>query len=223
MIAVFVAGYFCLCGCVSRTEDAVVARVNGRNITAMEMNYWMLLNRTNVYNYFYQRYQANYDMEFWLADYGGVTPIEMLRLRALDDALRFRVQQILAAEKGIQVCQSYEQMMHEMEQVNAKRKQRYQSGDPVYGPIQFTPQSYYNYVIDRMTIELKYLLAMEENGLLIATHFPQMDDDNQRGHEAPFFNRLRFLDIHYDAFVDQLVEAAQVEIYEKQFNHLKLN
>ncbi len=223
VIAVFLTLGLCSSGCVNRTEEAVVASVNGKKITAMEMHYWMQQNRTNVYNDFYQRYKAGFDQQFWLADFEGVRPIDVLKLKALNDALGFKVQQILAAEIGIHVYLSHEQMIHEMHQVNAQRTQTYLSGELVYGPINYTLQTYYNYIIDSLALELRYLLALEEQCNIIVGHFYEMDVCSKMGADSLFFNRLRTIEKYYDAFVDRLVETADVEICQKQFAKLMIN
>ena len=78
-----------------------MACVNDEAISKSELKHWMLLEKANVYNYFYQTYKETANDNFWTQQLGDEIPLNKLREVALYKAKRSKVQLTLARDKGI--------------------------------------------------------------------------------------------------------------------------
>ena len=147
--------------CITNNADTV-AWINNEPITKAELKHWMLLEKANVYGYFYRKYNVSDSDKFWTQKQGDEIPLGKLKQVALEKASKCKVQQILALEKGIIKTANFDEIIRELETVNTERKRKVENSEPIYGPIQFTSRTYFFHVFDKMVIELKNELAKDE-------------------------------------------------------------
>lgn len=145
-----------------KNQNEVVATVEGESITSTEIRHWMLLNKTNVYNEFYRSHDATYGDDFWTKEFEGETPLEMLKRRSLEDAVRYKMQQQLAKQSGIHTFMDFDELMRDRERINQERKQKVEDGKSVYGPVNLTPRNYVKKVQDEMVQSIKDVLTATE-------------------------------------------------------------
>lgn len=196
----------------SNERDEIVATVNGQPVTSTELRHWMLLKKAEVHAYFFRKYGAIDGIDFWETRFGNELPSDILRKLALDQAVRFKIQQNLAFEMGIIENRSYDDLLKEMTKVNRQRLKMVQEGYPVYGPLQFSPRTYIDHVYDKMVGELKYQLAWKElklNDQELLSMYPM---ENQNPGERNGFFQMQYVDQNYEGFIDNLISTADVEI-----------
>lgn len=206
-----------------KEKQSIVARVNNEAITISEMKHWMLLEKANVYNYFYRKYKVEDSKAFWAHMYGGEIPLEKLKRIAFQQAKRCKIQQIIALEKGIIETATFVEILMELEKVNSERKKKVANGDPIFGPVQFTSRSYFSHVFDQMVIKLKNELAKnelkpsEDEVKLMQTRTRQASNNNVG------ILSMYYVDIHYEAYIEHLVNSARIEIIEDVYDKLNLD
>jgi len=202
---------------------AMVARVNNELVTKSELQYWMLLKKANVYNYFYRKYKVDDSDQFWTQKRGGEIPLETLKELALENVKRCKTQQILALEKGIINTTNFNEIIGEMDKVNAERKEKAEKGEPIYGPVQFTTRTYFFHVFDKMVIELKNELVKNE----LKPHKEELqlmqEKAGQTSRDNTGFLSMQYVDNHYDSYIDMLVSGVDIELNEEVYEKISLN
>ena len=88
----------------NKDNTNIIARVNEYPISTSELRYWMMLQRAEVYNYYYEEFGIIDSDDFWEQKIEGNSPLDKLKELALEKAVRCKVQQILALERGIVAC-----------------------------------------------------------------------------------------------------------------------
>jgi hypothetical protein len=208
-------------GC-TRSKPDVVARLDSEAITKSELKHWMLLEKANVYSYFYRKYKVEDSEHFWTQELGDEIPLEKLKALALEKAKRCKVQQILALEKGITKTANFDEIAEEMKAVNEERRQKLEKGEPIYGPVQFTSRTYFSHVFDKMVIELKNELVKHElkpgeEELLIM----QKNAGLASGEKAGFLS-IQYVDQHYEAYIDKLTSATHLKVNTDVYDNIRL-
>lgn len=196
----------------AKQEQNVVARLNDEAITRAELKHWMLLEKANVYSYFYRKYGTQDSAHFWTEKQGDEIPLEKLKETALESAKRCKAQQILALEKGIVKTTNFDEIMEDLEKVNAERKRKVENGEPIYGPKQFTSRTYFSHIFDKMVIALKNELAKDElkpNNEQLKLLKEKSSDSNK---DITGFLTMQYVDTNYEAYIDHLVDSATIEI-----------
>lgn len=220
-----------------KKKNKVVATVNGDPVITSEFRYWMLLNKADVHNHFYRTYEAKYNASFWTTQFDGKTPLKTLKRRSLKNAVRCKIQQQLASELGIQVTMNYRELMEERLKINEIRKKRVEKDEVIYGPVIFTPRTYFSRLRDKMVLKSKHILS-ERRFKISKSKMETLYEDykTKRGTfavekgmkpEIASFEKFkavrqnRYTDKKYEQLVGQLISSAKVkinkEIYEKVF------
>lgn len=202
----------------NKNDGNVIARVNQYPVSKAEFKHWMLLQRAEVHNYFYSKYHATDSEDFWETETEGESPLEMLKELALEKAVRCKVQQILALEKGIVDHIDFDQMMLEMQQENLQRKRKIESGEVVYGAKSYTERTYFAHEFDKMVIQLKSALAKDElkpsekdlEAIVKNENFPLEDNRS--------FYQMQYVETKYAHFIDSLTQSAEVKLNMKNWN-----
>ncbi len=201
-------------------KSGIVALVDNEPVTATELKHWILLNKTKVYNHFYRNYEIAGYNDFWEGVYNNKSPRQMLINLALEDAVRFKVQQLIALEKGIVSNIRYDDLIKEMNQVNLEREKSIEKGQPVYGPVQFTSRTYLAHIFDNMTYELKTLLSATDLKLEDRELEIMRIESNQLPGEIAGFLQMQHVDRKYDSYIDKLQNAANVKINTEVLNKI---
>lgn len=148
-------------GSRSRGDDSVgdgsfLLTVDGYGVTEEEFLLFLSGQKAAAANYFWTEYQIQPDADFWTTPVNGETPIEYAKERALNELVKAKVTLILASEQDILPYQSYDGLLEKMEEENADRARKLESGEVFYGVSQFTPFTYYQYLNNNAGAELEY-------------------------------------------------------------------
>lgn len=204
-------------------KPEIVAWVNIEPIAKSELNHWMLLEKANVYNYFYRTYGVNDSDTFWTQKLGSEIPLEMLKEQALEKVKRCKIQQHLALEKGIIKTTNFDEIVGDMESVNAERKQKVENGEPIYGPLQFTSRTFFFHVFDKMVIELKNELAKNELKPSNEELMQMQKNSGQDSIDNPGFLTMQYVDANYDPYINKLMSTLEVKINRRPYDKLHLD
>ncbi|BBH21552.1 hypothetical protein Back11_28970 [Paenibacillus baekrokdamisoli] len=142
--------------------DSPVATVNGEPISVYEFNQRMRMNRTRILLHFQTQYGAQETPEFWTSSFDGEVPLEMLKKEALDECIRIKLQQLLARDKGLVQDISYAAFLKQFNHENNRRKAAIKAKEVIYGPVQYSEETYFEYVFSNMQSQLKDKLKGKE-------------------------------------------------------------
>lgn len=132
----------CCTGCCN--ESGVVAYVNGEAVETAEFMMIAASYKAEVVNYFYEKYTADYNSDFWQQDFDGENPHDVLAEKTMDKIVSTKLLQIEAKKnKVIKSCR-YSDFMEQLENENSKRTSDKASGKRVYGVINYTAEEYYD-------------------------------------------------------------------------------
>ncbi|MEO9514081.1 MAG: hypothetical protein ABJN84_03110 [Flavobacteriaceae bacterium] len=209
----------CVISC-QNSDSEIVASLNNEPITKSELKHWMLLGKANVYNYFYRKYDVQDREQFWIEKQGDEIPLEKLKKTALEVAKRYKIQQLLALQKGIVSTINFDEIMLDLEKVNAERKRKVEKGEPIYGPIQFTSRTYFSHVFDKMVIALKNELSKDE----LKPNNKQLKLLKEKSNKDMIgFLTMQYVDTNYKAYIDSLTVGSTVKIDKKVYEKIHIN
>lgn len=120
-------------------EEKIVAEVNGEPITMEEF--------------------MGVAMDQRAASFGSENPSENIKEKALNKLSEIKVQQLLAKEAGLVEDVSYSYFKRQLELENQTRKERLAKREVIFGPQQYSEKTYFNYVFNKMVIDLKRTLG----------------------------------------------------------------
>lgn len=158
-----------------------VATVNGIPVTVEEFRLAMDQHRAMVIQDYTENHGMNYGGDFWAPQPGGDGPLERLKQLALEDLVRTKTVECLAAELGLVERTGFSAMREAMRNENKSRAENAQSGRVVYGALAFTEQTFYDYYYTNLEIQLKNALM---NGVLALDE--QDCEDYLRQHPEEF-------------------------------------
>lgn len=147
---------------VRNLSKDIVATVNGEQIHVDEYYRVLEKSRAKVYSYFYQKYKAQDSEDFWIKNYSGEIPVQMLREKTLEECKRIKVQQMLAKEKGVVESTDYPKFLRDWERENKRRQEAVRQGKVIYGPEVYSKSAYFEKVFSDMIISLKKELEKKE-------------------------------------------------------------
>jgi hypothetical protein len=203
-----------------------IAKVNSEPISIDEFNLFLAQNRAETFGYFHQKYGVDDSKGFWTRAKGGETPLERLKAVTLSQCVRIKVQQVLARQKGIVSDIRYERFLIDLEQENQRRKAAAQNHQPIYGPLQYARETYFNYRLSIMVNALKERMLADSpvpDSLLRSRY------EITERREMPFeksFDEVRPLlakiaaDERYEAAIDSLVKCANVYFNKRVYESL---
>lgn len=143
-------------GSDSVDSGAYLLTVDGYGVTEEEFMLFLRDQKAATVNYFWVNYKAESDDKFWTSEFDGVTPLDYAKEKALAAVVQAKEEFILASERGILEYKDYGGMMEEMEEENAQRASKKDSGDAFYGLSEFTPFTYYQYLNGNIRSELEH-------------------------------------------------------------------
>jgi hypothetical protein len=200
-------------------DTAIVAEVGGEPITAAELKRMLGQQRASVIDYFKRTYGEDLGENFWHTDYQGEVPADTARSWALKEAVKIKLQLKLAESHGMINGTSYDDLLAEMEQENARRDAALQAGLPVYGPVRFDEGSFMDFYISRILIELKVRLSEDELGVTdrqLMQHYESLKDELFRLEDSVRFYKISvsYLDdgVQVDSGMKQTVQGMMVNI-----------
>jgi hypothetical protein len=142
-------------------DFSIVATVSGVPITYREYMRSLIAVRSDIISYFTIRGADQGNENFWHTPIGNETPIENLKKAALERAVKYKLIQIFAKEKGIIDDIRYETFVAGLETENKRRETALANGEPIYGPKQYTEQIYYDLMIAETETLIQKAIAGE--------------------------------------------------------------
>ena len=133
----------------------VIAWVDGEPIGTAEFKHVMLEERSQVYQYFYDKYGATDEEGFWEKSFDGEKPIEKLKTDTWSRLERRKIEQVIALREGVIKSAAYSALKTELEKVNQEREEAVKRKEPVFGPVQYDLRTYYRISLGDMVKAVK--------------------------------------------------------------------
>lgn len=125
-------------------DNSIIAYVHGEPVSFGEYRQELAKNYTKVLTKAVTAGGVQ-GKTFWTTKLpGGIKPLEMLKAAAMESAVRRKTIQIWAREYGLAGDISWEVFLESFNKENTRRTTALNSGEPVYGPKQFSLNIYYN-------------------------------------------------------------------------------
>lgn len=145
-----------LCSCAATDSSAVVGYVDEHPITMEEFNYFLSQQKSSVCQSYSQLYGiTSFDSAFWNNEYGDSTPLDSARASAKEACLEAYATQMLAEKTTSAEFLSFSQLKENAENFNTARKESTSNGGIVYGPIEYSFDSYYHRYLSQLENDIK--------------------------------------------------------------------
>ncbi|HFI0635246.1 TPA: hypothetical protein ACGO2G_001737 [Streptococcus suis] len=105
--------------------------------------------KNSVGQYYFQKYQAEIDKEFWIKDFSGEKPLEDLSKIVLENLRHQYAARSLAVQSQVIDKIDYAAFYQRFQEVNNQRQSASQSGQLVYGVNQFSESIFLGYELDQ--------------------------------------------------------------------------
>ena len=106
--------------------------------------------KTDIVTYFYSTHNVNEGIDFWDkdSDFGGETPLEVLKEKTIEAAKEIKIEQQLMVEYGVieKSDMQFSTFQKLLKEENKRRNDIIKSGGEVYGPEKYTESGYYQYL-----------------------------------------------------------------------------
>lgn len=126
-------------------DSEVLFTVDGYPVSREEFSLFIRNQRAATTQYFYTTYGIEGGEDFWVTEYGGQTPSEYCKELALEEIVAYKMERILAYERGLVEHVDYDDLMGDMEQLNAKNR-KHSEGQISYGLATYEPWQYLLYI-----------------------------------------------------------------------------
>lgn len=136
-------------------SNSIVARVDGESVTLNELKLCEHKCKASVILEFKNKFGLCYDTDFWNKVIHGNSPAEVLRVKALNEAIDIKIQQLLARDMGLIKDIGYAAFITDLNTKNLLRKQDFLDHKVIYGPEQYTEENYYEYLNNNLILSLK--------------------------------------------------------------------
>jgi hypothetical protein len=138
-----------------KRRDYNMATVNGVQIHVNEFLKAIQANKVQVTDYFHNKYNAQQSASFWSTSYEGEIPLEVIKKKALEDCVSIKIQQMIAKEQGVMSDISYKGFMKNLKTENHRRQRAIKNNEVIFGPVQYTEDAYFEYVMSNGVLEVK--------------------------------------------------------------------
>jgi len=135
--------------------DSLIATVDSDGITAQELKLCEQKFKTSVILEYKTMFNLNYDENFWDNTSVGESPAQLLRKKALNEAIEIKIQQQLTREIGLIKDISYKAFLEDYKNENQRRKVDIINHKVIYGPTQLSEENYFNYLFSNVVLRLK--------------------------------------------------------------------
>ncbi len=161
-IGIALAGVLNFSGCREEVISPIVI-INGEPVHAAEFDFYAASHRGEIYQYFSQRYQSLDRSNIWDRRFGEESPLDMLKSRTIDHIVRDKTVLKWAQEAGLIKDISHQAFLDELLEVNDQRKMAVDSGQIIYGPIQWNPFNFYQVRQSKVELKLKNILESDSS------------------------------------------------------------
>lgn len=146
-------------GCFGSTADmnkmiTKVGSVNGTDIMASEIDYYLPQFRSSVITHFVKTYGAEYNDTFWQTQFDGITPEAYLFNEAFSKAADTKLKLLLCKEYGIYDDISYDALKSKAEKFNKDNE-----GKKTVGITSIDMNVFYDYYASNGVLALKNTLV----------------------------------------------------------------
>ena len=199
----------------SVNKNKIIGHVNQEPVTEEEYAFFAQLNRHAVIKHFRNEYKLAYHANFWTDKSKGKTPAEVLRKMTIDTITVVKVQYILAKQYGIIKNIGFQDIKQYLEHENKYRREALNKNIVIYGPEQYTMETYFNYLTSNMIIKLKDYLV--RNGLIVVDlnkGIPRKDDSIMHDDDA-YYSKVHIANMQineqYNTIIQQQIKNANVK------------
>ncbi len=198
------------------TADQTAFTVNGLAVEQAEVVYYMRENSAIVAAELEDEGLDSSRDDFWTSPQNGVDTFARLQDYTVRAIARVKLEQLLAADYGIETPLSYREQQRAYEDQNRQRKAAFENGEVLYGPVERDFVTYFHEWYLEMQDDL--IAALEQDGVLQVTTRqveayyqanPSYFEDVSR-EEAEHFIRVQLLEEAYVAHLDHLLDEARL-------------
>lgn len=188
-----------------------VASVDGEPISVAEFRQSVLKNRAMVASHFNREFGAQDSRDFWTTSFNGEIPLEKLKKTSLDQCIRRKVEQMVCREHGLVSDITYAAFEKRLEAENARRKQAVATGQVIYGPVQYSPTVYYDYLVSNMVLHLKQKLAQGQFHLS-ENQLTEIYEQNKQRYKCPDVVTVETISLQYGSLPPAIPESDAYEM-----------
>ncbi|MGI2295344.1 hypothetical protein [Paenibacillus sp. GXUN7292] len=191
------------------TDQNIILTINHHKVTIDEFNVFLQDSKALTISHFQNKYNAEYNKDFWQTSFQGETPIEHLKNKALNKLKEYKVEQIMMLEEGVVEDISHQHFLKALEEENLLRQQKLNSNEPIYGPRQYQTVEYFQYshTLNRQRLIDKLVLAARDE------HTEEFFESYYEKIKARYFKKRKRFD--YEQIVVHKTEDS-----EQQFDKL---
>lgn len=101
-------------------------------------------------------------LQSWQTPINGISPSQNLEDTVLYTLKRLKIQEKLLNKYGLWHYTNYEQLLKDMHQTNQNRKIAVAEGKVIYGPVEYSERTFYDYKFSNAIIQLKKIIDGKE-------------------------------------------------------------
>lgn len=204
-------------GCAG-AKGEVAFTVNGLEVEKDELVYYMRQNTGVVAAELEETHGLDSLAEdFWTQETEGMVPFDYLTTYTVEEITRTKVEQLCAKEYGIDTPLYYSQQLTEQKRQNEERQRAHAAGEIVYGPIERDFVAYFTEFYLAMKQELqtklrdagKIRVSPEEVEKYYYQHASELTGSLEENQGVIY---AALLEAAYEAYMDELTQAAAVEM-----------
>lgn len=196
-------------------DRKIVGYVNGEPVTKDEFTFFAQRNRHKVISKFRNEYKLNYHTGFWQDKSKGKTPGELLKEMTIESIVSSKVQYQLAKQYGIINDISFQSIRQYMESENKQRREALQKNIVLYGPEQYSLESYYEYLTSNMIIKLKDYMLKNDIIMVDFSQGVQRENNSTMHDDDKYYSKVHVantqINHQYDEIIKQIIEKAKVK------------
>lgn len=190
-----------------------VLYVEGIAVSEDEVDFFMSREKSAAYAHFADQYHADTsDRNFCETKFGGVTPNEYARERAVGAVVDSKNILLLAEGEGLDGSLTYSEIQKDWEDFVASRKKSVEDSGIVYGPVEMTFSDYYSYYISNVKLELfeRYKADNPVQDWELETYYEEHRDLFAQGDTIKL--KVYSMAGGQDAYLEELLKQARNEI-----------
>jgi PPIC-type PPIASE domain len=158
-------------------NEQIVLTIDDYEVTYSEFIPFLQNRKALTANYFKEKYNVEYNKDFWTSDYHGENPLEQAKQNAVDDLLKIKIEQMVMKENGVIQDISYESFLNSLDNENDQRKEKLKNNQPIYGPTQYGAFEFYSYSQSINYQKLIHKMAEDARNTKPDAFFLQLYDD----------------------------------------------
>ncbi len=208
-----------------------IGTIAGMVVTKEEVLREMERYRADVYRDIATEDPGKQSGSFWDKEIRGIKAIDILRTRAIDSLSVIKVQEKLLRERNLWPYKDYESLLKDLEVNNRNRKKSVAGHEVIYGPIEFSEQTFFDYCFSNALIRLKNSLVNEK--LIVITEvdlqnqFKKMQNTvyKEDKYTLKAFTRQvkdAYIEVAYKALINKYVKHANNKIDSGKLNQIRL-